>query len=59
MSEWRIRNMTRGSGVLTRAVIAIALGCPDGPHPTRDCACQVFKTSAAADAYVAERKAES
>jgi hypothetical protein len=57
MSEWRIRNMTGRSGTLSHAVIAIAPGCPDGRHPTRDCACQVFKTPADAETYIAEQKA--
>lgn len=30
--------------------------CREGPHPTRDCRCKVFKTVAAAEAYIKEEK---
>jgi hypothetical protein len=32
-----------------------APGCPDGPHPTRNCGCRVFKTPAEAETYAATR----
>ncbi|HEY9249370.1 MAG TPA: hypothetical protein VIO38_09575 [Rariglobus sp.] len=50
---WRIASMTGGSRTITHGVIAVAPGCPDGRHPTRDCGCKVFRSRAAAEAYVA------
>jgi hypothetical protein len=32
-----------------------APGCPDGPHPTRDCGCRVFKDPEAAQQYANTR----
>lgn len=29
--------------------------CPPGPHPTRDCRCQVFRTVEDAEAYISEQ----
>lgn len=33
---------------------AVAPGCPVGPHPHRDCQCQIFPTVEAARAYIEE-----
>lgn len=55
MNGWRIQAMRGGSGTITHPVIAIAPGCPDERHPTRDCDCHVFPNRAAAEKYVSER----
>jgi hypothetical protein len=35
--------------------VARAPGCPEGPHPTRDCGCRIFKNPADAEAYANEK----
>lgn len=57
MSTWRIKPMSGGSGTISHSVIAIAPGCPDERHPTRDCECKVFRSAAQAEAYVAQKEA--
>lgn len=32
-----------------------APGCPDGPHPTRDCGCRFFKDPTEAETYAATK----
>lgn len=57
MNEWRIQPMRGGSGTISHSVIAIAPGCPDTRHPTRDCGCKVFRSRAQAEAYIREQVA--
>jgi hypothetical protein len=35
-----------------------APGCPEGPHPTRDCGCRVFKDPEAAQHYANQKNQE-
>lgn len=53
---WSVVAMRGGSGTITHPVIAVAPGCPDGRHPTRDCLCRVFRSRPLADAYIAEQE---
>lgn len=53
---WRVVKMSGGSGTINHPVIAVAPGCPTTRHPTRDCRCKVFRSHAAAAAYVAEQE---
>lgn len=39
---------------ISHKYMARAPGCPDGPHPTRDCGCRPFVTRAEAEDYCAE-----
>lgn len=41
----------------THPVLARGPECPPARHPTRDCPCKVFRSTAQAEAYVAERQA--
>lgn len=52
---WRIVLMRHFR--ISHPFIAVAPGCANEPHPTRDCACKVFKTREDADTYVAEQEA--
>ena len=56
-SGWRIEVMHGGAGPSTHPIIAVAPGCPATRHPTRDCACKVFRSRAQAMAYVADQLA--
>lgn len=57
MTGWRIKSMSGGSGTISHSVIAVAPGCPEEQHPTRDCGCKVFRNRAQAEAYIAEQEA--
>lgn len=48
---WRVSRIKSRTLNISHPFIAQAPGCPDGPHPTRDCGCQVFRTEAQAHAY--------
>lgn len=50
MNRWRIAR-TKGF-TMSHPVIVTAPGCPAERHPTRDCGCRVFRTEAAAKAYI-------
>lgn len=52
--EWRVVRMRGGSRTITHPWMAVAPGCPDGPHPTRDCACKPHRTEATAWEYAKE-----
>lgn len=54
--DWRIETMSGGSRTITHPYIAVAPGCPTERHPTRECGCKVFRTTAAAEEYIAERR---
>jgi hypothetical protein len=54
---WRVDRMTGFR--ISHPFAAHAPGCPDGPHPTRSCLCRVFRTTAEAEAYIAEQTAVS
>lgn len=54
---WRIQTMTGTQ--YGSSIIAIAPGCPDHRHPTRDCACRVFKSRKAAETYIAEQSVDA
>lgn len=58
MSTWRIVAMRGGSGTITHPVIAVAPGCPDDRHPTRDCECTVFRNRKQAETFVAEQESK-
>lgn len=50
VNGWRVKEM---SGYrISHPFIAVAPGCPDDRHPTRDCGCAVFKTMEAAMDHV-------
>lgn len=56
VATWQIKPMSGGSGTISHPIIAVAPGCPDGRHPTRDCGCKVFRNLKQAEAYVAEKE---
>lgn len=51
---WRLRSAGEGQtwGTYKRIVFAVAPGCPESAHPTRDCLCRAFKRRAQAVAYI-------
>lgn len=53
--QWRVNRMS-GRFTISHPWIATAPTCPDGPHPTRDCACEVFRTEALATACIAAQR---
>lgn len=58
-SGWQIRRVDKGrpfQRTISHGFVAVAPGCPNGRHPTRDCGCRVFKTDAEAAAYVTEQE---
>lgn len=52
--EWRVVRMRGGSRTISHPWMVVAPGCPDGRHPTRDCACKVQRTESDAWDYVKE-----
>lgn len=54
--SWRIETMRGGSRTISHPVIAIAPGCPTERHPTRDCACRVFRSREHAETYITQQE---
>jgi len=54
-SQWRVDRIKTRTLNISHPWVAQAPGCPDGPHPTRDCGCKVFRTAADAHTYVDEQ----
>lgn len=52
---WRIHRITHAFNI-SHAWATTAPGCPQGPHPTRWCACKVHRTQAEALAYIEQQK---
>lgn len=58
-TAWRTRRVDEGrpfQRTISHGFVAVAPGCPDGRHPTRDCGCRLFKTEADAVAYINEQE---
>ncbi len=57
MNGWRVRSVGEGAawGTYKQAFFAVAPGCPETAHPTRDCDCQAFKRREYAVAYIRQR----
>lgn len=55
MAEWSIERVK--GFTMSHPIVAHAPECPPGPHPTRDCRCRVFRTTADAQAYVDQQTA--
>lgn len=51
---WRVRRVKSRTFNISSPWVAQAPGCPDGPHPTRDCQCKVFRTEPLAWAHAAD-----
>lgn len=56
-TSWTVDRMTGFR--ISHPYAAHAPGCPAGPHPTRNCACRVFRTPAEAEAYIAEQETQA
>lgn len=54
---WRVQYITSRSMNMTTSYMAVAPGCPTGPHPQRWCECKPHATKKAAEAYATERLA--
>ncbi len=50
-NHWRVRRTGPG-GFGRGGAMAVAPGCPDTPHPTRDCGCRSFPNASAAQDYI-------
>lgn len=50
---WTVQRVT--GFTLTHPWAAHDPACPDGPHPTRDCGCRVFRTESEARTYIQEK----
>lgn len=53
--EWAVERV-KGYAI-SHPYVAHDPACPPGPHPTRNCGCQVFRTRDQAAEYVTERQA--
>lgn len=52
-TEWAVHRVKeRKFAKLHTMWAAVAPGCPAGPHPHRDCACQMFRSPHAAQAHI-------
>lgn len=55
IDTWRTRKIySYGFGT---NILAVAPGCPIGPHGIRDCGCRAFRSYAQANEYIREQKA--
>lgn len=60
MSAWRVVTMTgrAARNTISHPVMAVSPTCEPVPHPTRECGCKPFRSTAQAQAYVAQRETE-
>jgi hypothetical protein len=57
MPGWEIVTMTGFR--ISHPYLARDPKCPKDRHPTRDCGCKVFKTTAEATRYIASKEEEA
>lgn len=55
-TTWRVHSMSKGAFTISHSWMAVAPGCPQGPHPTRWCKCKVHRTQEAANEYITEQE---